>query len=84
MDDINALEESTPPGEARDAVTVESRQVEEEEPLATEKVDGEDVEDVTDAGDFTDVEEDVNDSICCCTRCCSLCLPSCCMRWPHR
>ena len=43
-----------------------------------EKVDGEDVEDVT------DVEEDVDDSICCCTRCCSLCLPSCCMRWPHR
>ena len=78
MDAINALEESTPPGEARDAVTVETGRQVEEEPLTTEKVDGEDVEDVT------DVEEDVDDSICCCTRCCSLCLPSCCMRWPHR
>ena len=79
MDAINALEESTPPGEARDAVTVETGRQVEEEPLTTEKVDGEDVEDVADVE-----EEDIDDSICCCTRCCSLCLPSCCMRWPHR
>lgn len=80
MDAINAIDDSTPPGEASDAVTtVETgMQVEEEKPLTTEKVDGEDVEDVT------DVEEDVDDSLCCCTRCCSLCLPSCCMRWPQR
>ena len=71
MDDTNAIESTTPRGASDDAVTVETgRQVEQEEPMTIEQVDGEDVED--------------DDSFCCCTRWCSLCLPSCCMRWPHR
>ena len=67
MDDTNAIE-TTPRGASNCVET--GRQVEQEEPMTIEQVDGEDVED--------------DDSICCCTTWCSLCLPSCCMRWPHR